>query len=128
MKEKSKEKKNYLDFIPVQNVQSKYDDSASINENDGDTKDYRKIMLCVENKGFFNRIAQKCFKKPKVTKIHLDKMGNFIWPLIDGEKSIYDIASYVKEEFGDTAEPLYERLIQYMKTLENYGFISYRLK
>lgn len=128
MKIKSKEQKNYLDFIPVQNVESEYDDSASISENDGGTKEYREIMLCVENKGFFNRIAQKCFKKPKVTKVHLDKMGNFIWPLIDGEKSIYDIASYVKEEFGDEAEPLYERLTQYMKTLESYGFVSYKFK
>lgn len=128
MKTKSKEQKNYLDFIPVQNVESEYDDSVSISENDGDTKEYREIMLCVENKGFFNRIAQKCFKKPRITKVHLDKMGNFIWPLIDGEKSIYDIASYVKEEFGDEAEPLYERLTQYMKTLESYGFVSYKFK
>lgn len=128
MKTKSKEQKNYLDFIPVQNVEYEYDNSASISENDSGTKEYREIMLCVENKGFFNRIAQKYFKKPKVTKVHLDKMGNFIWPLIDGKKSIYDIASYVKEEFGDEAEPLYERLTQYMKTLESYGFVSYKLK
>lgn len=126
-KTKNKEKKNYLDFIPFQNVKSEYDDSASISENDGsDAREYREIMLCVENKGFFNSIAQKCFKKPRVTKVHLDKMGNFIWPLIDGKKSIYDIASYVKEEFGDEAEPLYERLTMYMKILENYGFIGYK--
>lgn len=128
MKTKRKEKKNYLDFIPVQNVESEYDDSISISENDDGAKKYRKIMLCVENKGVFNRMAQKCFKKPRVTKVHLDKMGNFIWPLIDGEKSIYDIAAYVKDEFGDEAEPLYERLTQYMKTLESYGFVSYKFK
>lgn len=127
MKAKSKEKKNYLDFVPVQTVKSEYDDNGITSGDDSSAdKGYREVMLCVENKGFFNRMAQKFLKKPKVTKVHLDRMGSFIWPLIDGEKSIYDIASYVKEEFKDEAEPLYERLTKYMKMLEGYGFISYK--
>lgn len=39
------------------------------------------ITLDIENTGAFNRIAQKFFKKPKVTHIHLDEMGSFVWPL-----------------------------------------------
>ncbi len=33
----------------------------------------------------FNTIAQKVFGKPRFTKVHLDEMGTFIWPLIDGK-------------------------------------------
>ena len=31
----------------------------------------------------------------------------------------------VKEHFGDKAEPLYERLARYIKTLESYKFIRF---
>ena len=38
------------------------------------------VTLDIENTGFFNRLAQKFFHKPKVTHIHLDEMGSFVWP------------------------------------------------
>lgn len=114
MKKQSKETTaNYLDFIPEHNDKFKWD----IDEEG-------KVTIFVENKGFFNKIFQALLKKPKVSQIHLDEMGNFIWPLIDGKKTIYDISVYVKEEFGDKAEPLYNRLIQYMYNLESYEFIK----
>lgn len=78
----------------------------------------------VENRGVFNWIAQKIFHRPRVSKIHLDEMGNFIWPLMDGERTIYDIAVLVKDEFGERAEPLYNRLVQYIRNLESYGFVK----
>ena len=113
MKKQSKETSaNYLDFIPEHNDKFKWD----IDEEG-------KVTIFVENKGFFNKIFQALLKKPKVSQMHLDEMGNFIWPLIDGKKTIYDISVYVKEEFGDKAEPLYNRLIQYMYNLESYEFI-----
>lgn len=113
MKKQSNEASdNYLDYIPEHNDKFKWD----IDEEG-------KVTIFVENKGFFNKIFQALLKKPKVSQIHLDEMGNFIWPLIDGKKTIYDISVYVKEEFGDKAEPLYNRLIQYMYNLESYEFI-----
>ena len=84
------------------------------------------ITLEIENKGIYNRIAQKFFKKPKVSYIHLDEMGSFVWPLIDGERDITEIGVFVKEHFGEKAEPLYERLAKYFKVLESYGFIKFK--
>ena len=52
-------------------------------------------------------------------------MGNFIWPLMDGERTVYDIAMLVREEFGERAEPLFQRLVQYVKNLESYGFVEH---
>lgn len=51
-------------------------------------------------------------------------MGSFIWPLIDGDTTVYDIGQKVAEHFGPDAEPLYERLSVYMKQLENCEFIK----
>ena len=81
------------------------------------------ITLEIDNKGLMNRIAQKLFKKPKVSFVHLDEMGSFVWPLIDGETDIIRIGELVKEHFGEKAEPLYERLAKYFKILESYRFI-----
>lgn len=113
MAKKHNKLKNYLDFIPVRNVQYSWEKDEQGN-----------IIIFVENKGLFNRIAQTLFKKPKVSQIHLEEMGNFIWPLINGERSVFEIAELVHGEFGDKAEPLYNRLVSYMQTLESYGFIQ----
>lgn len=114
MKNNNSEKQsNYLDFVPIKNanIESKTDESGN-------------VVLVVENRGVFNRIAQLIFKKPKHSMIHLEEMGSFIWPLIDGNNTIYDIADKVKEHFGEKAEPLYNRLVQYVKIMENYDFIK----
>lgn len=107
---------NYLDYIPVPASKLKYDIT------DG------KVTIYQENTGLFNRIAQLVFKKPAVSQIHLDEMGNFIWPYIDGENTIMDIAAIIKTEYGEKAEPLYNRVVQYFKTLTSYGFIEFTNK
>ena len=84
------------------------------------------VTLEMENKGVANRIMQKLIKKPKTSYIHLDEMGSFVWPLMDGEKDILEIGKFVEERFGEKANPLYERLSQYFKTLEKYNFIEYK--
>lgn len=84
------------------------------------------ITLDIENTGVFNRVAQKFFKKPKVSHVHLDKMGSFVWPLLDGEKDIVSIGVLVKEHFGEEAEPLYERLAKYFQILDSYSFVEWK--
>lgn len=84
------------------------------------------VILEVENKGFFHRVAQRCFKKPKVSFIHLDEMGSFLWPLMDGTKTILDLGKEVDQKFGEQAHPLYERLAKYLQILDSYGFIEWK--
>ena len=84
------------------------------------------VTLEMENKGVANRIMQKLIKKPKISYIHLDEMGSFIWPLMDGERDVLEIGKFVEEHFGEKANPLYERLSQYFRTLEKYNFIEYK--
>lgn len=112
MKSKKKQK-NYLDLIPVraQGLEWARDDEGI-------------VVLEVENTGVFNRIAQKCFKRPKVTKVHMEQFGSFLWPLIDGERTVKELADLLKERFGEEAEPLYPRVAKYMQIMESYHFIS----
>lgn len=84
------------------------------------------VTLEVENRGLANRIAQKLLKKPRVSFIHLEDFGSFVWLAIDGKRDIIAIGRSVREKFGEKAEPLYERLSQYFNTLESYGFIVFK--
>ena len=104
---------NYLEKVP-----SRREDITFTTDENGIT------TLEIENKGAFNRIAQKLFKKPKISYIHLDKMGSFIWGIIDGESSITALGEKVDAHFGEEAHPLYERLSKYISILESYGFVS----
>ncbi len=83
------------------------------------------VTFEVENKGVLKRITQVLFFKPKVSYIHLDKFGSFVWRQIDGERSITAIGELVEAEFGDEAHPLYERLATYFRILESYGFVEW---
>ena len=112
---KNKQSENFLEKIPCHQAGlnwSKDDDGS--------------VTLEKENKGIANRIAQKLIKKPRISYIHLEKMGSFIWPLIDGNRTVLEIGELVKEHFGDDAEPLYERLSQYLKTFALHGFITFK--
>lgn len=84
-----------------------------------------KVSLAIENKGPWNRLAQILLKKPRISYVHLDEIGSFVWPLLDGSRTILEIGKDVRDEFGDQAEPLYERLADYFRILESYRFIYY---
>ena len=112
IKKKKEKKENYLDNV--------FSHAAAI---EWDCDEKGNVTLIVENKGFFNRIAQKLIKKPEKTRVHLDKIGSFIWMRFDGTRSVYEIAMEVKREFGQKADPLYDRLLTYMEMLREQGFI-----
>lgn len=106
---------NYIEKVPV------------INQNIGWSKDENgAVTLEIENKGAVNRVAQKLFKKPKISYIHLEEIGSFVWPLIDGKTDIFELGKQVKEHFGEKSEPLYPRLVRYFETLETYKFITFK--
>ena len=115
MKKKEQTSENYLERIPARKVDLEW------------TKDDDGIVtLNIPNTGFFNRIAQKFFKKPPVTYVHLDENGSFVWPLMDGKRNIISLGEEVKEKFGETAEPLYPRLAKFFQILDSYGFIEWK--
>ena len=65
---KKKDSKNYLDFIPEKNPEIEYEaDEDGI------------ITVLIEWKGFYHKIAQKLFRRPRVSDIRLDELGSFVW-------------------------------------------------
>lgn len=106
---------NYLDLVPERAADLAWHT---------DLRD--RVILEVENTGLFNTIAQKVFGKPRFTKVHLDAQGSYLWPLIDGQKTVMELAALQKEQFQEAAEPLYPRIVKYFQILESYHFVRFR--
>ncbi len=109
----AKKRENYLDLIP------KHSDKISYEKTDDG-----QVTLLIENKGVFNRLMQKIAGKPRVTRVETEGQGSFVWLCIDGKRTVFDIARALRDEFGDAAEPVCERLLIYLHTLERCGFVE----
>ena len=109
-----KSKKNYLDMVPRQNPAYSW-------EIDGEGM----VVLLVEHKGPYNWLAQKLLKKPRVSRVSMERFGSFIWQQINGQRTVYEIAQLVSEKFGAEAEPWIERLVKYFRILQNNRFVLF---
>lgn len=109
-----KEKKNFMDFVPVCNPAFSWDaDEKGI------------VTVHVVNKGFYNWLAQKLFKKPRISHIKLDEYGSFVWQQMDGKRNVYEISKIVETHFGEATESVIERLVKFFQILYQNKFIGY---
>lgn len=82
------------------------------------------VVLDVENTGFFNKIAQKFFHRPKVSHISLDEYGSTLWQLLDGKNSVFDVVNLMKEKFPSETDKMLNRVISFFHTLQVNKFIQ----
>ncbi len=106
---------NFLECFPLRHPDIKWSQD-----------DEGKVSLHIENKGVLNTIMQKLFARPRISYVHLDKTGSFLWPLMDGEKDIITLGKLLEEAYGEETHPLYERLAKYIQILESYHFIIWK--
>ena len=109
---KKKPRQNYLELIPTRAQLAWSTDEAGI------------VTLHKENTGLFNRAAQRLLRKPRVSQIHLDTLGSFVWPCIDGRRTVGQLAELARERFGEQAEPAYPRMAKYIQILASYDFVT----
>lgn len=107
-----KQQPNYLDFIPS------YREGLRWNVNEEGI-----VVLEIDNKGIYNRIAQKVFRKPKVSYISLDSYGTYVWQQIDGSRTVYEIAHAVEEHFEEAKDSHVERIVKYFRILVGNRFV-----
>ena len=104
---------NYLEKVPVRNPEFSWkEDGQGI------------VTVDMVHKGIFDKLAQKLWVTPKVSHVKLDRFGSFVWKQMDGNRNIIDIGVLVREEFADQAEPLYERLAEFVKMLRDNRFVT----
>ncbi|MBQ9622254.1 MAG: PqqD family protein [Treponema sp.] len=81
------------------------------------------VEVDMENRGFFNAVAQKFFKRPRVSHISLDKYGSTLWLALDGNSTVNDVLKKMNETFPDEKEKMLNRVVQFLATLEMHKFI-----
>ena len=114
MSRKRKIQPNYLDNIPVKNPEIEYEKSEK-----------GKVTVFIEWKGFYSKIAQKVFHRPRVSDIKMDDYGSFVWLAIDGHKSVYTISQELDKRFPGMEKSL-SRLIKFLEILHDHHLIYWR--
>lgn len=115
MSQKRKTKKidsNYMDMILVHNPERKWT-----------TREDGIVVIDMENRGFYHKIAQKFFHKPKVSHIALDAHGTALWNALDGKHTVFDVVNLMKETFPEEEEQMLNRVITFLHTLQVNKFI-----
>ena len=104
--------KNFMDsvFVPSEKI--------SWNQKDG------SVILDIPNTGFFNKLAQAFFHKPKISHITLDKYGSTLWLLLDGKNSVFDVVNAMKKEFPQEQDRMLDRVVTFFYTLQTNKYIS----
>lgn len=83
------------------------------------------VKLIFHHDKAVERFVRWLVKKPRTSDVELDKYGSRVWLLIDGNNSIYDIGQILLQEFGDKIEPVYDRLVMFVRYLNRKGWISF---
>ncbi len=112
MAKKKKVSMNYMESIPTKNPERPWR-----------VKEDGIVEVDMENKGFYHMLAQKFFKKPRISHISLDKYGSVVWQSIDGKNSIMDIVKTMEESFPDEKDRMLDRVVTYMAILQNNRFV-----
>lgn len=110
--EKVKKEDNFLLYVP-----RKKHDNWEIRHN--------AVYLIFHHEKPVEKFMRWLAKKPTVSDVELDEIGSAVWLLIDGERSVHDISQELLEKFGEGCQPVYDRLIMYLRYLNRKGWIAY---
>lgn len=76
---------------------------------------------------FRNRFAAK-WVMPRLSKpyvrVKLDQLGSFAWKQCDGKTTVAEIADRMKKEFGESADPVDERVPAFVLQLTRTDLLS----
>ena len=71
------------------------------------------------------KVANWLVKKSNTSDIKLDELSSVVWKSIDGKRNVYEIGEVVKAKFGASCEPVYDRLIMFVRYLNRRGWIYF---
>jgi len=106
-------KDNYLDLIPIRTNKMKWHE-----DQDG------FIHIEIPRKDPIDRLVRLFKKTPEQMRVDLDEVGSQAWKYMDGKRSIGEICDLMTEQFGETVDPVIERVGTYINILRNNKFIT----
>jgi hypothetical protein len=107
----------------------KFDWTALVPEQKIDWEVDPETKFVIIKKTKFKNPLLKKYLLPKLKRpnysIKLDKIGSYIWQKINGKNTFADIAENMRKEFGESVEPVNDRLGQFINSLRRYEFITF---
>ena len=110
-RQKNLKKKNLLELIPTKLVAS-------------EVKEDGKVTLLIprfKSKFLLNFLPKH---KSPFFKLNLDDFGTGFWNIVDDKKDVEQIGVELKEKFGSSIEPVFERLNIFIFQLRRQGFLE----
>jgi hypothetical protein len=107
------EQVNVLDLVPLR--------AAEFEEKEGHIVLIRPRPATSGFRGIVDRLLHELSAR----RIRLDELGSFVWRHIDGQQTAAEIASLMRSEFGDAAEPVEERVGKLVQVMYREDFVKY---
>ncbi|MDR3339783.1 MAG: PqqD family protein [Candidatus Symbiothrix sp.] len=110
-----KEKINFFDLIPV--------------ISDHITTEKEGELSVIAFPRFRSKFMQKYFvpkNKSAIIRIRLEEHGTAVWDLIDGKRTVKEIAEALSGHFNQEENHEY-RIVIYLKQLQKQGFVKFCL-
>lgn len=63
--------------------------------------------------------------KASSKRVRLDEVGSLAWTLLDGRRTVGEVAAELRERFGDRVEPAEERFGVLLRSLHRGGLVGY---
>lgn len=104
--------KNFLDYIPVRNIDWKKDEEGT-------------VYLVKERTK--NKLLKKLidwFKRDQYFYIHLDDLGTAAWLAIDGKRTVLQISHVMRTQLGDDVVQIEQRVSHFMGMMKRNEFIK----
>lgn len=71
------------------------------------------------------KFIRALMKKSRNSDVTFDDIGSTTWNLINGQNTVYDIGKELLKIYGEACEPVYDRLIMYIRYLNRRNWISF---
>lgn len=83
-----------------------------------------QLILVVPRTGWLERLSIRWLGQPEAIRVRLDELGSFVLSRCDGTRTVQELADALEQAFGQKAEPVLPRLVQFLKILDANGWIQ----
>lgn len=109
----SKEKYNFALYIPeIKHDEWKQDEDGI-------------ITIIVRTNDPVKKFLAWMVKRTPLTNIKLDERCSNVWKLIDGNRTVYDIAKIMSQKYNSELDGELYRLVTYLKYISKRGWIKF---
>jgi hypothetical protein len=108
-----KKETNFLEYIPVRNIEWAQDDDGKV----------YLVRERTKNK-FIKKLIDR-FNRGQFFYLHLDELGTAAWLAIDGRRTVREICEVMSEQLGEKPEQAEQRLAYFMGMLKKNNFIDF---